>query len=155
MNDLDKEHVLHKVVAASAFVFALMILPVAQYLLVGTKPGETGQVAGVSTDKTITQQNVQSPAECEAQKQKDLSDLATFETGKKQALLRTYDAAVAPYTAAEKVLTGTPEHIQTEKQALEGLIDAEYQPYLAKLSTVEQAVSKQRDEITARTCAAQ
>lgn len=155
MNDLDREHVLHKVVAASAFVFALMILPVAQYLLVGNKTPETGQVAGVSTDKTVTQQNVLSPSECEAQKQKDLTDLSTFEAGKKQALLRTYDAAVAPYTAAEQVLTGTPEKIQSEKQALESLIDAEYQPYLAKLSTVEQAVSKQRADITARNCAAQ
>jgi hypothetical protein len=152
MNDTDKEHVLHKVVAASAFVFALMILPVAQYILVGSKPAETGQVAGVSTDASVTKQSVLSPAECVAQQQKDLADLTTFEAGKKQALLRAYETAVAPYKAAQQVLTGTPEKIQTEKQALNSLIDVEYQPYLAKLSTVQTAVEKQRADITARTC---
>lgn len=152
MTDLEKEHVLHKVVAASAFLFALMILPVAQYLLVNSK-ADNGQVAGVSTDQTITRSNVTNPVECSQKKDQDLADLTKFEDGKKRALLRDYQTAVQPYQAAQQVLTGTPEQIQTEKAALDKLIDAEYQPYLKKLSDVQTAVDTQRQQINAEVCA--
>src|ERR1044072_9795036 len=154
MNDLEKEHLLHKIIAASAFVFALMILPVAQYFLVSNKlPPEQGQVAGFSPEPQVTTQaNVANPAECEAKKQQDLADLDRFYNGEKQAKLRDYEAAVAPYKQAQEVLQGEPEKVQQEKAALDGLIEAEYQPYIQKLTAIEQAVSGERQTIQSRSC---
>ena len=155
MNDHQKEYLLHKVVAASAFLFALCILPVAQYFLVTNQlSGENGEVAGVSTDKNITQASIPSE-DCQQKKDTDIADLDRYNNGKKIALLRSYEISVEPYRAAIRVLQGTPETVQSETAALNQLIDTEYQPYLKKLSEVESAVESQKKEIESRSCLAE
>lgn len=156
MTDLEKEHLLHKVVASSAFLFALLILPVAQFLLVSGQPtAQQGEVAGVSTEApsvSVAPQRVLTPAECEAKRTTDLADLEKWDEGKKRAMLTTYEAAVKPYKETLAILTGTQESIDTEKESLNRLIEGEYRPYLEKLESVETAVATQRQEIVSRTC---
>lgn len=155
MNDINKEQLLHKVIASSAFLCALCILPVAQYFLNSNTPShsERGQVAGVSTD-TITQASVplSDSAACQTKRTTDLADLQRYETGTKIAILSTYEETIAPYESAAKGLRGTPESITSEKEALNRLIDGEYQPYLKKLSAVDSAVLSQKKEIESRSC---
>lgn len=168
MTDLEREHLLHRVVAGSAFLFALCILPVAQYYLVTNQLPESanlpknGEVAGASvqeTVETITQANIpageaifQTQEECVAQKQKDWDNLVRFMDGKKLALLRTYQIAVDPY---EKTLASLQEDegaAQSEIDALNQLIDQEYQPYIQKLKEVQSAVDSQKNSIESRAC---
>ena len=52
MHSAHKEHLLHKVLAGSAFVFALALLPVAAYFL-GPAASTSGNVAGVSTERPL------------------------------------------------------------------------------------------------------
>ena len=52
MHSAHKEHLLHKVLAGSAFVFALALLPVAAYFL-GPAASTPGSVAGVSTERPL------------------------------------------------------------------------------------------------------
>jgi len=156
MHDLKKEHLLHKIVATSGFLFALCILPVAQYLLVnGGKIPSNGSVAGISTDTKVAAEVPQdqgSSASCSAKKQQELSDLATFYNGKKAALLRDYQTAVQPYQAAETVLAGTPESIAAEKAALDGLINDQNTKYTQNLAAVDAAVKTAQDGIAAESC---
>jgi hypothetical protein len=156
MTDLEKEHLLHKVVASSAFLFALLILPVAQYLLVSSQPAvQQGDVAGVSTqapEVSVAPQRVLTPAECEAQRAQDLADLSKWDEGKKRAMLTAYETAVKPYKDAIAVLTGDQATIDQEKYSLNQLIEDEYRPYLERLDSVQKAVATQRQEIVSRTC---
>jgi hypothetical protein len=60
--ELQKEYLLHKIVAVSGFLFALLVLPVVQHVLVASREAaqpsgiagqsapENGEVAGVSTE---------------------------------------------------------------------------------------------------------
>ena len=156
MTDLEKEHFLHKLVASSAFLFALLILPVAQFLLVSGQPAaQKGDVAGVSTEapsSSVAPQRILTPTECEAQRTKDSTDLANWSQGKKRAMLTTYETAVKPYKDALLVLTGDQATIDEEKSSLNKLIEAEYRPYLEKLAAVDKAVQTQNQEIVGRTC---
>ncbi len=159
MPNLKKEQFLHKVVAASGFLFALCILPLAQYALNNSGNGSDNSVAGVTTtaspQNTIQAADVAqpvSPAVCEATKQKDLSNLQLFYDGKKKNLLATYESSVAGYKAAETALTGTPESIATEKASLDKLIDDQYQPYLKNLTAVDAAVNASKTDIQNRSC---
>ena len=52
MHSAHKEHLLHKVLAGSAFVFALALLPVAAYFF-GPTASTPGSVAGVSTERPL------------------------------------------------------------------------------------------------------
>jgi hypothetical protein len=104
MTDLKhREDLLHKIIATSGFLFALCILPVAQYYLVtnqlpsGSKAD--GQVAGVSTDTSITEASVPvttpvSHGTCVAQKNSDLESLLRFERGNLIAYKRDYETAL-------------------------------------------------------------
>lgn len=160
-DDLKREHRLHKIVAGSAFLFALCLLPVTQYFLVNGMGGspmaqeETGQVAGVTTERT--QQSVQGEdlLSCVQRKDKDTADLQLFSEGKKKAMLRDYESAVQPYREAAALLQGAPEQVAQERAALEDLIDEEYQAYLSELATVEAAVAGAQQEINSRVCPAE
>ena len=156
MTSLEKESFLHKVVASSAFLFALLILPVAQFLLVSGQPEtQQGQVAGVSTEApTVSSapQNILSPAECEAKRATDLTDLDKWSEGKKRFMLTGYETAVKPYKDALAVLTGDQATIDNEKESLNHLIEGEYRPYLDKLAAVQKAVDTQHLEIVNRDC---
>lgn len=161
--ELAREHFLHRLVAGSAFFFALCILPVAQYFLVGGRGIEEGVVEGVSTEVTPTAAVLGSVPEtgltlleCTNQKEVDTSDLERFLEGKKKALLRDYEEAVEPYRAAIALLRQTPSTGQaTEIASLEKLVDAEYQGYLKDMAEVEVVVTAQLEEIQGRTCPAE
>ena len=176
MNGIEKEQVLHKVVAASAFLFALCVLPVAQYYLVTNKlegKSESGQVAGASTDQSITRSSVASTSgstetgdpvaacdksypqlSCEERRSKCLDDLDRFLTGKKQSIISGYESltVVKQYRAALEDIQKNNPSDTTNIEALNKLIDGEYQPYVKKLSDVESAVESQKKLLEARSC---
>lgn len=155
MSDMDREHLLHKVVAVSGFVFALLILPVAQYFITNGREQakqETGTVAGVSTDTNITKGAVvQDPATCEQNKEKDLADLQVWYDGRLTALNRDHDAAIKPYQEAIPLITG--DNAETEKASLQKLIDEETATYSTKRDQIASAVDSQTKEISSRICA--
>jgi hypothetical protein len=155
MNDSTKEIFLHKIVASSAFLCALCILPVAQYFLVTSKL-PSGEVAGVSTEEQpVIQASILSPEECASNRTKELADLQNYLVGTKIAFQAEHDATVAPYKQAMAALQGDPETIATEKAALEKLIKEEGAPYLEKVSALDSAVESQKKEIESRSCLAE
>jgi hypothetical protein len=160
--DLAREHFLHRLVAGSAFLFALCILPVAQYFLVGGRNIEQGQVAGISTEVTPSptvlaniSENGATLLECTQKKETDSADLSRFLDGKKKAMLRDYEAAVEPYRYAKTQLVGSGEQVATESASLDKLIDDEYQKYLKQLADVDTAVAAEQKTIEERVCPAQ
>lgn len=157
MNLREKEQFLHKTIAASAFVCALCILPVAQYLLgEGSLVSQQGDVAGASTDTSITQASIAKfGPECEDQKATDLADLDKYLTGTRIAFENEFGKRAKPYQEAITVLTGTTESIATDTAALAELVEVERQAYLSKLSSLESAVSSQKNDIEARSCVAE
>jgi hypothetical protein len=149
MDTQDREHLLQKVVAVSGFVFALLILPVAQYVLVhgGQQPAEQGTVAG---DTTITNADLPSdPAACTAKKSQDLKDLQAWQDNRLAALDRDYKTAVDPYKAAIPVVTGD---VVKEQASLQSLIDDETRKYTAKKTAITTAVDKQITALSAQNC---
>jgi hypothetical protein len=152
MTDLDREHLLQKIVAGSGFLFALLILPIAQYYLVNSPetPKEQGTVAGVSTDKTVTEAVVQDSTACTEQKSKDLSDLQVWQDGRIAALTRELDAAVQPYQQAIEVVTG--ENVEAEKAALTKLIADEQQAFEAKRNQIVAVVDAKVKELSTKDC---
>lgn len=162
MNDIQKEHVLHKVLASSAFICALCILPVAQYFLVNNQlpqgRGDQGQVAGVTTERASVAPETtvaDETPECSTNTTQELADLQLYLDGKKAALLRDYQQLVAPYEQALLAVTGAPAKAEEERAAIQSLIDREQQPYLKKLTAVEEAVESQKKDIESRSCAAE
>lgn len=153
MSDNDREHVLQKVVAVSGFLFALLILPVAQYFLVNSQQQpakqDQGTVAGVSTDTTITNASVTDPTACNAQKSQDLADLQRFYTGEIAALDRKYNPLIQSYQTA---LSQTAADDQANRAALQKLIDDEQQQYATDKAPIQIAVDKQTKEISSRDC---
>jgi hypothetical protein len=149
----DREHLLQKIVAVSGFLFALLILPVAQFVLVNGRANqaEKGNVAGVSTDETITRGSVATdPATCTTDKQKQLTDLQSWLTNRMVALDRDYKASVQPYQAALPLVTGND--IQAEKAALNQLIADETTKYNTDKAQITAAVDKQTKEFSAIDC---
>lgn len=160
MHDREKEHLLHKIVASSAFLFALSILPVAQYFLVTNQlqtQTQSGVVAGASTDKTITQAaDVPqiTPGTCIQDINADIASLEAWRLNKEKGLDSDYQKAIEPYTAAKSVLTGDPTSIAQESGALDMLINDEHQKYLDKIGAVEKAINQQKIDDRANVCAA-
>jgi hypothetical protein len=170
MDGLEKEHLLHKIVASSAFLFALCILPVAQYYLVTNQlpansknAPQIGQVEGVSTDKSIIQNDVPAPSpvmpvqnsnytglSCIQKKNKEIADLTSWDTGYKQHLLSVYETTVAPFQNALKqtIIAQNSEAVASFNQK----IDAAYQTYLGKLNAEESAVATQKAEFESVVC---
>ncbi|CAN5164228.1 hypothetical protein BH11PAT4_BH11PAT4_5100 [soil metagenome] len=167
--DIAREHLLHRLVAGSAFIFALCILPVAQYFLVQSRTEtaqtqEQGQVAGVSTDSSPNPEvfaAVATPealpttqAECDAKEAKDLADLQRFIDGKKKAMLTNYEVTVQPYRYALAAIDPKSNDAASERAELTALIDDAYQPYLQELATIEQLVVEEKAKITSTICPA-
>ncbi|HSI20986.1 MAG TPA: hypothetical protein VLA04_04810 [Verrucomicrobiae bacterium] len=153
MNDLDREHLLQKVVAVSGFLFALLILPIAQYMLVNGREGvaEKGAVAGVSTGETVLGSVVaDDPVACQATKEKDLRELQEWSDSRLLALQRDYNAAIAPYEQAIPLVTG--QNVEQERGALSKLIAGETVSYNAKKEQIAAAVDGKVSEISRVDC---
>jgi hypothetical protein len=152
MSDLDREHLLQKVVAVSGFVFALLILPVAQYLLVHGGQPEQGAVAGVSTEESVINSNVPAldPVACQADKEAQLAELQEWNDGRMAALDRDFAAAVKPYQDAITLVTG--ENVAAEQEALGRLIADETTNYETKKNQILAAVDKRVKEISSTDC---
>ena len=162
--DLAREHFLHRLVAGSAFLFALCILPVAQYFLVGTHTTELGQVEGISIQVSpspsatvFASENGATLAECVAKKDTDTSDLTRFLDGKKKAMLKEYEQTVQPYnTAIAQVRLLPPSEQNTQSiAAYQKLIDNAATSYNQDLTNVNNAVAAEEQSIQNRTCPAQ
>jgi peptidoglycan hydrolase CwlO-like protein len=149
MEDDKREHLLQKVVAVSGFLFALLILPIAQFALVNGRPAEEGTVAGVSTDETVTQASIEDPTACLEDKQQKLTELQEWLSGRLIALDRSYTAVVAPYQAALPVVTGD---VEAEQRALNELIAKETAKYDAEKAQIVAAVDAQVKEQSSRDC---
>jgi len=132
-----KELLLHKVVATSAFVFALCILPVAQYLLIGhgaaSQRGEQGTVAGVSTDSSITEASVPTPTPA-------TTTVQTCEVLQQQKL--------------ESLQAQLTNWIASEKQ-LEVKYPQDYSSYESAITQETAIVSSQKVEDTSASCLAE
>jgi hypothetical protein len=153
MHENDREHVLQKVVAVSGFLFALLVLPVAQYLLVNGQqqaPTEQGTVAGVSTDNTVTTDAVvQDPEACIAQRSQDLADLQRFYDGEIANLNNKHNPLIQGYQAAlaQTAATDTANIVSLNK-----LITDEQAAYSKEKAPIQAAVDKQTKEISSRSC---
>ena len=169
-NDVKREQRLHRVIAATAFVFALCVLPVAQYLLVQrptqqlASTQENGQVAGVTTTRDLGDAALATPApptpsptslaECNANKAKDTDDLQRFAEGKKKSMLSKYEVSVQPYKVALANLSGEGPDVIRERENLSQQIDQKSTAYQAELNTVEQAVASSQQAINDYVCPA-
>jgi len=162
--DLAREHFLHRLVAGSAFLFALCILPVSQYFLLGNKAADVGQVEGVATvapaspsvfadvNGSVASPTPTSLVECLRIKNQDLADLQKFLDGEKKAMLASYEKAVQPYhTQMEQVNPNAPQKAETIAN-LQKQIDDQYNN---NLNQVNNAVATQQDAINNRSCPAQ
>ena len=158
MNDLRREDLLHKIVATSGFLFALCILPVAQYYLVANQlPAGAkieGQVAGVSTDTSITEASVPTPIPaghqgCEAQRAVDLVNIQRLETGDLIAYKREYEVAL---TKDQDSLTPLSA---SDRQKLSTLLfAAEAKKYEDSKTQLEAALVPQKKSVESRPCPA-
>ncbi len=154
MSDLDREHLLQKVVAVSGFLFALLILPVAQYFLVNgraTTSTDQGTVAGVSTDTTVTNADVPAvdPAACIAKKTQDLADLQRFYDGEIAALDKKHPALVQEKDTLAAMTADTPVE---QRDALTGVIATEQSEYDAAKAPIQTAVDKEAKRLSGQDC---
>ncbi|MEI6478299.1 MAG: hypothetical protein WCO52_04930 [bacterium] len=160
MTDTQKEHLLHKLIASSAFLFALCILPVAQYLLVSgqvtstaTKTG--GQVLGASTDSTIINADVPSLS-CQEAKTKDLNQLEVSYYQPTLAKWQADEDTAASALEGELVnLKVDPATTQAQLDALSAQIEATKAPFETKIAQLTSAVESQKNEIESRACSAE
>ncbi len=160
------EYLLHRVVAGSAFLFALCLLPVVQYVVVerplnqataqvGTS-SENGQVAGVSTDASpsiadvTANKNVSNLACVELEVQK--KDLSRWIAGVRAAQQRKIDDAVAPYKDALNQITGTDATSANERSAIEKLIADQSAPFARKLTAYEKTYTEQKAVLDGTLC---
>lgn len=158
-----KELLLHKIVATSAFVFALCILPVAQYLLSGqktpTQTVETGTVAGASTDTSIIEQSVPTPPVnllgCDAQKQQDLASLQTEQDNWVASLQVLENKATVSYDAEIAALTGTADSIVQQTEGVNARKAQAIAAYEASINQEEASVSSQKNAVESRSCPAE
>ncbi len=155
MTDLEREHKLHKIIATSAFVMALCILPVAQQLIgegAVNRQKNTGEVAGVSTDTSITNANVavsptpETGLSCQAQKEIDLANLERLNTGNKLAADREYREDIASY---QEALSRVPAN---DRAPLQAIIDEITQKYNDDLAQLAAAVEPQKNALESRAC---
>jgi len=167
MHERRRELTLHKVVAGSAFLFALCLLPVAQYLLfdypgkvIPTASIEGGTVAGVSTDQSITATSTprtlgdQQEIAC-ADRDKQLEAIDAWMVSRRLSVEKTYEEAVKPYRDALGQLQGTPDQIASEQTALNSLITNARPAYDQKIADAQRAVDSQKLSLTSAPCLAE
>ena len=147
----EKEHFLHKLVVSSAFVCALCILPVAQYVLVssenvGTTP-EQGVVAGVSTDADIIPSPT--PEVACAAKTSQIASLDSWLTNYQAGITTDYNNEVEVYRTT---LAQNPSMDQADKDALNKLITDDYAPYSKRLEAAASAVESQKEVLASASC---
>ena len=161
MHNFEHENLLHKIVAGSAFVFALCVLPLANYALQSgrNQAQEAGKVAGASTDTTIINGDIAKPQItpqatplCGAEQAQALANLDLFVAGQKSFLQKQFSENTAQYTAAIAHLTGTKQHVASEKLALQSLIQAKQDDYSTRLAKVESVVAPQKAALLSASC---
>ena len=126
MHSHEKEHLLHKILAGSAFAVALSLLPIIHYLR--AIPLEGGTVAGASTDTSITSES------CIASRQQQLDDLDRWLKGKQTADLAEYTDAslgVSSDSEAGRIL---------------------YDTYTQKLARESSTVASQKEGVASAAC---
>ena len=126
MHPIAKEHLLHKILAGSAFGLALSLLPIAHFLQ--AKPADAGTVAGVSTDTSITSQS------CIVDRQQKLDDLDRWLKNKQASDLNQY--------------TVTNQGVEANS----GQSQALYDSYIQKLARESSIVDSQKEEVTSSSC---
>ena len=151
MDYQEREHILHKIIAVSAFLGALCSLPVLQYALVTSQiPTAQNQVAGAATTITPTptpQTKVQAdipafdPSASPVTETDYCTRLEEYRTGTQKGFYTAYENKVKPYEDALAALQGTPEYIQQETNALNSLIAPFNQDYQQKLAGLQTAVA--------------
>lgn len=153
---------LHRIVAGSAFLLAICMLPVLQYVLVEKPANATkaavagtalvgGTVAGVSTDTTITTATVLSCAEQQVQ----LADLDRWIKGKKAAISRELTEKLQPYEDALILLTGSDAKTELERESILSIIEQEKAPFLRRMTDSENTVTAARNQLQAQDCASE
>ena len=168
MDNYQKSQFLHKVIAGSAFVFSLCILPVAQHFLVTNQlttsstnqanlvPAENGTVAGASTDQSIVQPiaSLVSPQPTEVACQTDqarsqqLQDIDKVLGEQEKFLGSQYLKNTDQYS---KQLAALPE-TTANKRNIEGLkllINAEFTRYTDRLAHVREVLDSQKKSLEA------
>ena len=151
----DREHFFHRLAAGSAFAFALCVLPAINYAIISGQTPESGKVAGVSTDKTVVAADQATPSPvpvCGTERDKALADLQAYQDGQHAHLKSVYDAAVAPYQAALKQVTGTPAFVQDQQDGFAKLIGDKTTDYADQLSKVDSAVESQKETLLSAAC---
>ncbi len=155
-HSLAHEHLLHKVVACSAFLFALSVLPLAQYVFVDqvvptTATSEQGQVAGVST----TRESIPTALTC-AEQTTQVADLQKWLEGRRSFILSEQDKATKGYTDAIALLESDTTRSTAEKEqeiaSIQSLIAGTLTPYTKRLQQSETAVADQIATIQASPC---
>jgi hypothetical protein len=132
----DKEHLLHKILAGSAFAFALALLPIANYYLV-PPTSQSGSVLGASTDQAIIQADAPAATPCYASKSQQDIDLDSWLTGQKQADLLDFNKKAEALADNQSAVT------------------VAYQAYLKKLNAEESAVESQKNAVASSSCPAE
>jgi|GEM_PF-5665072 len=157
--DLAREHFLHRLVAGSAFLFALCILPVSQYFLLGNHVvDQNGQVLGIATEAPTTLGVVATPnslLDCAHQKQADEDNVDSSLAAREQKLTTDHQVHVTDYTNALAQLTGVTDQDNAQRVSIQKLEDAEVTTYQNAVQTAETTAATQKQEIDARDCPAQ
>ena len=122
---MNREHFLHKIVATSAFLFALSSLPVLQYFLIN-KPlqdaapvaltTQSGVVAGVSTEATAAPLT---KVQCLAKKQSDLDGLVLYQTGYQKALAASFQKGVLSAEQYNQKVSAVDAAVVAQKASIE------------------------------------
>ena len=143
-----KEHILQNIMAFSFFVLALGLLPVTNSLIHKGQPeAQTGQVAGVSTDRSLSDQD-----SCIQDQQSQLVTLQATYDQQNVTSLNQFDQMTQEYTEAKQQLQGAPESIVAETQALDGLIADQEQAYHQALLAAERDFESQKATLESVSC---
>lgn len=150
MPDEQKIQILHRILAVSGFICALLILPFSHYYLLDrqlTSVAETGQVAGVSTTlPEIAASPSASPLTC-AQKAQKLADLDKWLVDQKTYEAQRLSDQITPFQKTLPTLTGQ------EYTALNSVITTAQQTSQARVQAAEGAVDSQKKDVASLPCA--
>ena len=152
MNEDKKIRILQRVLAASAFVCALSILPVMRYALLdrplasSSPVAENGQVAGVSTSlPDVAPSPSATPLIC-VNKEKELADLDKWLADQETYEKQRYTDKTSPFNETLATLKGS------EHDALQKIVDGELKNYQDRVQAAEAAVASQKSAVASLPC---
>lgn len=177
MDDERKIRFLHKTMAVSGFLFALTILPVAQYVIISNRipvgtdtttatARELGSVAGVSTDadnEAVKEEHAVNGDEpvmvryatvdqCLAKRDLDLSQLESWNTQMQKFYMNQF--STQPEVAELETKLNNTALSQAQRNDISAALDLMRSTYGVdkKLSDLKRAVDNQKTAILSRTC---